>query len=89
MIVARILKGKKKVHPNLSFVIAPGSRQVLESIAKEGVSADLISVGARILEPACGFCIGNGHAPQTDVVSIRTVNRNFLEVPGRKVLKCI
>jgi aconitate hydratase len=83
MTVARILKGKK-AHPNLSFVIAPGSKQVLENIAREGALADLISTGARIAEPACGFCIGNSQSPKTDAVSIRTSNRNFLGRSGTK-----
>lgn len=83
MTVARILKDKK-VHPNVSFVVAPGSRQVIENIAREKALADLISVGARIVEPACGFCIGNGQSPQTDAVSIRTNNRNFLGRSGTK-----
>ena len=83
MTVARILKGKK-VHPNVSFVIAPGSKQVLENILREGALADLISAGARIAETACGFCIGNSQSPKTDAVSIRTSNRNFLGRSGTK-----
>lgn len=74
--VARILKGKT-VHPNVSLVIAPGSRQVLTMLAKEGALADMISAGARILESACGPCIGMGQAPASDAVSLRTFNRNF------------
>jgi len=81
MTVAKILKGRK-VHPDVSFVIAPGSRQVLENIAREGALADLISAGARVLEPACQFCIGNCQSPPTDAVSIRTINRNFLGRSG-------
>jgi aconitate hydratase len=81
MTVARILRGRK-VHPNVSLVIAPGSRQVLENIAKEGALADLISAGARILEPACQFCIGNCQSPRTNAVSLRTINRNFLGRSG-------
>jgi len=83
MTVARILQGQK-AHPNVSFVIAPGSRQVLENIAREGALADLISTGARIAESACGFCIGNSQSPKTDAVSIRTSNRNFLGRSGTK-----
>ncbi len=83
MTVARILKGKK-AHPNVSFVIAPGSKQVLENILREGALADLISAGARMAESACGFCIGNSQSPKTDAVSIRTSNRNFLGRSGTK-----
>jgi len=83
MTVARILKGKKS-HPNVSFVIAPGSKQVLENIAQEGALTDLISVGVRISELACGFCIGNSQSPKTDAVTLRTSNRNFLGRSGTK-----
>lgn len=76
MKVARILKGKK-VHPDVSLVIAPGSRQVMEMLARNGALADIISSGARILENGCGPCIGMGQAPGTDGVSLRTFNRNF------------
>ena len=79
MSVARILKGKK-VHPDVSLTITPGSKQVFEMIARNGALADLISAGARILESACGPCIGMGQAPPSEAVSIRTINRNF---PGR------
>ncbi len=76
MKVAKILKGNK-VDPNVSLVIAPGSRQVMEMIARNGALADIISSGARILENSCGPCIGMGQAPGTDGVSLRTFNRNF------------
>ena len=76
MKVAKILKGRK-VHPDVSLVIAPGSRQVMEMIARNGALADIISSGARILENGCGPCIGMGQAPGTDGVSLRTFNRNF------------
>ena len=76
MIVAEMLKGKK-LPAGMSLVIAPGSKQVLEMITKNGALSDLISFGARIMESACGFCIGNGQAPATDAVSVRTNNRNF------------
>lgn len=76
MKVAKILKGNK-VHPNVSLVIGPGSRQVMEMIARNGALADIISAGARILENGCGPCIGMGQSPGTDEVSLRTVNRNF------------
>ena len=86
MTVARILKGKR-VHPSVSFVISPGSKQVLENLAREGALADLLSTGARITEPICGFCIGNSQSPQTNAVSIRTSNRNFLGRSGTKSAK--
>jgi len=75
-VVAGILKGRR-VHPDLSFGIVPGSKQVLSMIAANGALNDLISAGARILETACGFCVGCGQAPQTSGVSVRTNNRNF------------
>jgi aconitate hydratase len=77
--VARILKGKK-IHPEVSLTVTPGSKQVYEMIARNGALSDLISAGARILESACGPCIGMGQAPPSHVISIRTMNRNF---PGR------
>ena len=73
---ARMLEGRT-VHPEVSFVVAPGSKQVLRMISDEGALSTLISAGARIAESACGFCIGNSMAPGTDAVSIRTSNRNF------------
>ncbi len=83
MTVAKILKGKK-ANPSVSLVISPGSKQVIENLAKEGALADLYSTGARITEPVCGFCIGNSQSPQTDAVSIRTSNRNFFGRSGTK-----
>ena len=76
MSVAKILKGKK-IHPDVSLTITPGSKQVFEMVAKSGALADLISAGARILESACGPCIGMGQAPPSGAISIRTINRNF------------
>ena len=76
MKVSRILRGRK-VADHVSLVIAPGSRQVMEMIARNGALADIISSGARILENSCGPCIGMGQSPGTDSVSIRTFNRNF------------
>ncbi len=76
MLVASVLKGKK-VAPNVALGVACGSRQVLEMIGRNGALADIISSGARILETACGFCIGNSMAPKTEAVSVRTSNRNF------------
>jgi len=83
MTVAKILKGKV-AHPNVSFVIAPGSRQVLQNIERDGGLTHLISAGARIAESACGFCIGNSQSPKTDSVTLRTSNRNFLGRSGTK-----
>lgn len=74
--VALILKGHT-VHPSVSLGLAPGSRQVLCMLAREGLLADLLAAGARLLENACGFCIGNSMSPGTDAVSLRTSNRNF------------
>ena len=76
MKVAAILKGKT-INPNVSLVIAPGSKQVLTMLAQNGALADMVSAGARILESACGPCIGMGQAPSTDAISLRTFNRNF------------
>lgn len=76
MKVAAILKGKT-VNTNVSLVIAPGSKQVLTMLAQNGALADMVAAGARILESACGPCIGMGQAPCTDAVSLRTFNRNF------------
>jgi len=76
MTVAHILKGKK-VSPDISFGVAPGSKQVMQMIAENGALADIIQSGARILESACGFCIGMGQAPKTNGISVRTNNRNF------------
>ncbi len=83
MTVAHILKGQH-VHPNVSFAVAPGSRQVLQMLAREGALTELIAVGARVMESACGFCIGNSQSPQTDAVSLRTNNRNFEGRSGTK-----
>lgn len=76
MTVASVLKGKT-VSPNVSLVISPGSRQILNMLASNGALSDLIESGARILECACGPCLGMGQAPCTDGVSLRTFNRNF------------
>ena len=76
MKVASVLKGRT-VNPSVSLVIAPGSKQVLTMLAKNGALADMVAAGARILESACGPCIGMGQAPCTDAVSLRTFNRNF------------
>ncbi|MGC9393826.1 MAG: aconitate hydratase [Anaerolineae bacterium] len=81
--VARILKGHH-VHPNVSFAVAPGSRQVLQMLARDGSLANLLDAGARIMESACGFCIGNSQSPQSGAVSLRTNNRNFEGRSGTK-----
>jgi len=74
--VALMLKDKK-VHPDVEVGIAPGSRQVVEMLAEEGLLTALVSAGVRILENTCGFCIGNHMSPGTGAVSLRTSNRNF------------
>ena len=76
MTVAEALKGKK-VNPDLSFHITPGSRQVLETIIRNGALADMVSAGARIMETTCDGCIGLGSSPPTNSVSIRSFNRNW------------
>lgn len=76
MKVAKILEGKT-VNENVSLVIAPGSKQVINMLAENGALAVMIAAGARILESACGPCIGMGQSPSTDAVSLRTFNRNF------------
>jgi len=83
MRAAQILKGKT-VHPSVSLVVAPGSRQVLYMLAKNGALADMVAAGARILETACGPCIGMGQVPPSGGVSLRTINRNFLGRSGTK-----
>ncbi len=79
--VAAILKGKT-VHPSVSLSIAPGSKQVLNMLAANGALADMIDAGARILESACGPCIGMGQSPNSAGISLRTFNRNFLGRSG-------
>lgn len=76
MTVAALLRGKT-VHPQVSLVIAPGSKQIYTMLARNGALADLIAAGARILESACGPCVGVGQAPPTDAISLRTSTRNF------------
>ena len=76
MKVAAILKGRK-VSPDVSLAIAPGSMQVLHMLATNGALADMLAAGARILESACGPCIGMGQSPNSNGVSLRTFNRNF------------
>ncbi len=81
--VALLLRGKH-VHPDVTMGCACGSRQVVLRLAKEGYLADLASAGVRILENACGFCIGNHFSPGTNAVSVRTSNRNFEGRSGTK-----
>lgn len=81
--VAHILKGKT-VHPDVSLSIAPGSKQVFNMLAQNGALADLIASGARILECACGPCIGMGQSPNSKGISLRTFNRNFEGRSGTK-----
>ncbi len=81
--VAHILKGKT-VHPDVSLSIAPGSKQVFNMLAENGALSVLISAGARILECACGPCIGMGQSPNSKGISLRTFNRNFEGRSGTK-----
>lgn len=83
MKVAKILKGKT-IHPSVSLTISPGSRQVFGMLASSGALYDMIASGARILECACGPCIGMGQSPKTNAVSLRTFNRNFYGRSGTK-----
>ncbi len=81
--VAGIMRGRQ-AHPEVSFGVAPGSRQVLQMAARDGYVGELLAAGARLLESACGFCIGNCLSPQTGAVSLRTSNRNFEGRSGTK-----
>ncbi len=76
MTVAAILKGRQ-VHPSLSMTVTPGSKQVYAMVAKNGALTDMISAGVRVLESACGPCLGMGQAPASGVASLRSFNRNF------------
>jgi aconitate hydratase len=82
-VVAALLKGKK-ISDRVSLTISPGSRQVLENLAASGELIDIIRSGARIIENACGPCIGIGQAPASGAVSLRTFNRNFKGRSGTK-----
>jgi len=84
--VVKILEGKT-VHPDVSLGVAPGSRQVLKMLAEEGGVTSLLAAGARLLENACGFCIGNSLSPATDAISLRTSNRNFEGRTGTRSAK--
>ena len=81
--VAATLRGRT-VHPSLDLTVTPGSRQILDTIVRSGVYAELVEAGARMLEPVCGPCIGVGQAPAPGSGSLRTFNRNF---PGRSGTK--
>ena len=81
--VALALRGRH-VAPGIGFSVAPGSRQTLAMLARNGLLNDLILAGARILEPGCGACIGQGVSPADDTVSVRTFNRNFAGRSGTK-----
>ncbi len=83
MTVAALLKGRK-INPDVSFGVLAGSRQVLRMITANGALTDIIDSGARILESACGFCVGYGQAPRSGGVSLRTNNRNFEGRSGTK-----
>jgi len=74
--VALMLRGQR-LPPEVSLVVTPGSRQVLLNIEKDGFLGDIIAAGARLVEPSCSFCIGNGQAPASRAVSLRSSNRNF------------
>ncbi|MGL4483720.1 MAG: aconitate hydratase, partial [Anaerovoracaceae bacterium] len=76
MKVAAILKGNK-IHPEVSLVISPGSSKILRKLAENGALANIIASGGRIIENACGPCIGMGQSPKSGAVSLRTFNRNF------------
>jgi aconitate hydratase len=78
-VVAAVLR-EATLHPEIGLTVTPGSRQILDTIARSGVYRDLVAAGARILEPVCGPCIGVGQAPAAGLPSVRTFNRNF---PGR------
>ncbi len=83
MMMARVLQGRR-IEPMVEFAVAPGSREVLNMLAGNGALADLIAAGARILESACGPCIGQGFSPADGTVSLRTFNRNFAGRTGTK-----
>ena len=76
LMLSRVFKGKR-VHPDVSVCLAPGSKQVLQNLIAEGGLDPIIAAGVRLLEPACGPCIGMGQSPASGTVSVRTFNRNF------------
>jgi aconitate hydratase len=75
---------EQRVHPSISFVVFPGSHRILETMAREGLLADLLATGATVSEPTCGSCAGIGHVPAAGTKSLRAFNRNF---PGRSGVK--
>ena len=81
--VTEILRGRS-VHSSVSFVLFPGSHRILETMAREGLLADLLASGALVSEPSCGACAGIGHVPAAGTKSLRAFNRNF---PGRSGVK--
>jgi aconitate hydratase len=83
MITAALLKDRK-CHPHLGFGVVPGTRQVLRMISENGALTHIVDSGARILESACGFCVGYGQSPHSGSVSLRTNNRNFEGRSGTK-----
>jgi aconitate hydratase len=83
MMAAKVLRGRR-IDPMVEFAVAPGSREVLNMLAGNGALADMIAAGARILESACGPCIGQGFSPADGTVSLRTFNRNFAGRSGTK-----
>jgi aconitate hydratase len=83
MMTAKTLKGRR-IDPMVEFAVAPGSREVLNMLADNGALADMIAAGARVLESACGPCIGQGFSPADGTVSLRTFNRNFAGRTGTK-----
>lgn len=87
MMVAETLKGRR-IDSSVELGIAPGSRQVLEMLAKNGALADMIAAGARIIESGCGPCIGQGFSPADGTVTLRTFNRNFAGRTGTKTDQC-
>jgi len=83
MATAYLLKNRK-IHPNITMAVNPGSKQVLEMVSRDGAIFNIIAAGARLLEPGCHGCIGMGSAPGTNWVSVRSFNRNW---PGRSGTK--
>ena len=81
--VTEVLRGRR-VHPSLSFVLFPGSHRILETMAREGLLADLLAAGASVSEPTCGSCAGIGHVPAAGSKSLRAFNRNFSGRSGVK-----
>ena len=81
--VADVVRGER-VHPTVSFVLFPGSHRILETMAREGLLADLIAAGATVSEPTCGACAGIGHVPAAGAKSLRAFNRNFSGRSGVK-----